>query len=73
MNVNDLPVLDALAHERLLPEAALDVVWDARVGGGRLIQDVLECKGRLTKPVIEVLCEDPATVCASWSACIRRN
>ena len=71
VSVNDL--LDALAHERLLPEAAFDVVQDARVGGVRLIQEVLECKARLTKPVIEVLREEPVTVCASLSERISHN
>ena len=71
VSVNDL--LDALVHERLLPEATLDVVQDTRVGGVRFIQEILECKVCLTKPAIEVLREDIATVCASSSACIPHN
>ena len=71
MGVYDL--LDALVHERLLPEATLDVVQDTRVGGVRFIQEILECKVCLTKPAIEVLREDIATVCASSSACIPHN
>ena len=71
VSVNDL--LDALARERLLPEAALDVVQDAHVGGIRLVQEVLEHEVRLPKPVTEVLREDTATVCASSSVCFSHN
>ena len=65
MRVYDL--LDALARERLLPEAALDVVEHARVGRVRLVEDVLEREVRLPEPVAEVLSENPAAVCDSVS------
>ena len=74
MNVNDL--LDALTppHECLLLEVVLYVIQDARVGGVRLIQEVLECKACLTNPVTEVLREDLATVSgASSSVCVPHN
>ena len=71
MSVDDL--LDALARERLLPEAALDVVEDARVSGVRLVQEVLEREVRLPKPVTEMLRKDPATVCANPSVRVPHN
>ena len=64
---------DALPRERLLPEAALDIVQDAGVGGVGLIQEVLECKVRLAKPVTEALRQDPATVRGGSSVCIPHN
>ena len=65
--VSVIDLLDALVRERLLPGTVLDVVQDAHVGRIRLVQEVLECKVRLTKPVTEVLREDSATFCASSS------
>ena len=60
MGVYDL--LDALGRERLLPEAALDIVEHARVRRVRLVEDVLEREVRLPQPVTEVLREDPPAV-----------
>ena len=73
VSVNDL--LDPLAREGLrVPEAALDVVQDAWVGGVRLVQETLRHKVCLLKPVTEVLRGNSATVCScELSECIPRR
>ena len=55
-------LLNALPRERLLPEAALDVVEHARVRRVRLVQNVPQREVRLSEAVTEVLGEDPTTV-----------
>jgi hypothetical protein len=62
MGVDD--VRDALTRERLLTEAALDVVQDFLMCRIRLIENVLERKIRRAKAVAEMLSKYPTTVCS---------
>ena len=59
---------DALACERLLAEAPLDVVQHLGVRGVRLVEHVLQREVRRPEAVAEVLREDPAAVCAQQRA-----
>lgn len=54
---------DALARERLLAEAALDVVQHLGVLRVLLVEQAAEREVRRPEPVAEVLREDPAAVC----------
>jgi hypothetical protein len=60
VRVNDLS--DTLTRKCLFSETSLDVVENLRVGGIRLVQDVLEMEVSRPKAVAEVLCEHPSAV-----------
>ena len=55
-------LLDTLTRERLLTEAALDVVKNFRVGCAGLVENSAESEVGRAETVAEVLSEDPARV-----------
>ena len=57
---------DTFTGESLLSEAPLDVVQNFGVRRIILVQDVLELEVRGTKPVAEVLSENPTAVCTVY-------
>lgn len=62
VRVDDL--CDTFTSESLFPEAPLDVIQYLRVCRVGLVQQILQRKIRRTKPVAEMLREDPSAVYA---------
>jgi len=53
---------DTLARKRLLPKPLFDLIEHLGVTGVGLVQHILQCEIRRTKPVTEMLGENPTGI-----------